>query len=113
MAFMTAQDAYKIAQEQHTIRREKAGVFLKGEWETFLEPKIKEAAKEGRFSISYFWKRSVFQEKQVYPLTFADVLKDFLGTLGYQVEITSIQGMGIIEEIKITISWLQEEEENE
>ena len=81
-----------------------ARAFVESEWEAYLEPRIKEAAKIGNYSTDYFWSQEVFKDAQL-PYDFSDELKAFLEELGYIVEIDAAMVMGMIKNIKIIIRW--------
>lgn len=102
---ITAKEAHAIADKIRKSQLITARAFVEAEWEAYLEPRIKEAAKVGNYSTDYFWSQEIFKDAQVLPYDFSDELKAFLEELGYVVEIDAVLAMGIIKNIKIIIRW--------
>ena len=102
---ITAIEAKKIANKFNAINRARAREFAQNELEAYLAPRIEKAAKEGAYRISYFWKRAVFQEMQIMPIDFEDALIELVKNLGYSIEAEELKQMGIIQEVRVVISW--------
>jgi len=105
-------EAKRIADSFNSRERERAKQFAIDEINRFINPRIKKAASEGEYHVSYKWTKEVFWEKEFTFSVFEDVLIDLLTDFGYSVELQEIKGSGTIipVEIKIWISWKEIEE---
>lgn len=106
-----AVEAKKIADEFNLKKRAIANEAVFDEWSAYLEPKIMEATKCGRYSISYFWSKEALLDLQVKPDDFTDALTAFAEALGYSVEGTYTKGAGQIARVDVNISWREVKDE--
>ena len=108
---LKAVEARKIADEFNLKKRATANEIAFDEWSAYLEPKIMDATKCGRYSISYFWSKEVLLDLQVMPDDFTDALVAFAESLGYFVGVTYTKGAGQIVRVDVNISWKEVKDE--
>lgn len=96
-----AEQIRKITKKVTQERLEKALTFIKNEWETFIEPRIQEAANNGKYSISYFWSKEILQDLGITVNDTEQAIR-LLGevTLGFSIGI-----LDTLVNFEVEISW--------
>ena len=106
--FIDAKKMKEIANNINTNKRQKAEAMVNNEWNNFIAPRILTAAKEGRYSTSYFWDHSCPAEWDIDTEYFVDALKKKIVLLGFNAEIETTVLMGEIIKITAYINWRDE-----
>ena len=96
-----AEQIRKITNKVNQERQKIALSFIKSEWEAFIEPRIEDAAKNGRCSIAYFWSKEIFQEQGISIYDAAQAIR-LLGSaeLGFNIGV-----IDLTVNLEVEISW--------
>ena len=105
---LTAKEAKTNTDKVRALQIHKAGDMLINEWETYLEPRIAAAVKQGKYYTTYHWTRGVFDEYGVIVQDFLDELQALADMLGYVVKATICGNSTNIIDVKISIDWREE-----
>jgi hypothetical protein len=97
---ITAKEAKKQTDEVRRKQIDRAKELAKSEFESFIEPKIKEAIACGDYSISFAWEASKFKEVSV-----DDAIIELLNDLEYEAKIDSVVSGGYVIKAIIFIKW--------
>ena len=101
---LTAEEAKIKTNQIREKQIQKAEKLVEHEWD-FIEAKIIEATKDGRYYMKYSWSISIFEEAQVLLKDFEIVLSSLLTNLGYSFKIDKEFFMHLIQKVNVYINW--------
>ena len=102
---LSAQNAKANTDKIRKIQISKARDMVINEWQTYLEPRIEDAVKQGNYYTTYHWSQSVFNKCDVIIQDFIDQLKFLADQLAYTLHVTTIGAGSYILDLKIVIEW--------
>ena len=100
---ITAKEANKRTNEAITKMRFKAAEWIKGEWEAFVEPKIKEAIAKGKYETDYWWSNEILQEAGIDKHAAAEELYNYTHDLGFHSSVW--ENFSNANVLKIEVRW--------